>query len=75
MARKMYDGTLASVSFDGDVCQHSGNCVNGMPSVFNLENRPWIDPTTLNDDTDRDLLAEVIGRCPSGALIFHPPEK
>jgi uncharacterized Fe-S cluster protein YjdI len=72
MARKMYDGPLASVSFDGELCQHSGNCVGGMPSVFNTKKKPWIDPTTLTNDDERDLLAEVVGRCPSGALKFHP---
>lgn len=70
MPRKTYHGQLADVSFDSDVCQHAAECVRGMPEVFNTANRPWIDPGTVTDETGRNLLEEVIGRCPSGALIF-----
>jgi uncharacterized Fe-S cluster protein YjdI len=68
MTRKLYTGPLLDVSFDGEVCQHSGNCVRGMPAVFDTEARPWIDPVAADDEASARLLREVIGRCPSGAL-------
>ncbi|GGC71976.1 (4Fe-4S)-binding protein [Hoyosella rhizosphaerae] len=74
MARKTYRGSLADVSFDGEICQHAAECVRGMPTVFDPNKRPWIDPTTLRSDADRRQLEDVIGRCPSGALIFLEPD-
>jgi uncharacterized Fe-S cluster protein YjdI len=68
MTRKTYRGPIIDVSFDGDVCQHSANCVNGMPSVFDVSRRPWIDPGVADDEASAQHLREVVGRCPSGAL-------
>lgn len=74
MTRKTYSGTLIEVSFDGELCQHAAECVRGMPSVFNTSARPWIDPGKAADLAARDLLIEVIGRCPSGALRYQTKE-
>lgn len=72
MARRTYSGPLAGVSYDGAVCSHAGECVRGMPLVFDTEARPWINPDRA---TTADLLAEVesvVARCPSGALQMEP---
>lgn len=68
MARKLYTGPLVNVSFDLDTCEHSGNCVRGMPSVFNTRKRPWIDPEVATNPELAQQLRETIWRCPSGAL-------
>lgn len=68
MTRKTYTGPLLDVSFDGEICQHAAECVRGMPSVFNTDARPWIDPGAAADAGGAALLREVVGRCPSGAL-------
>ena len=68
MTRKTYTGPVVDVSFDGDICQHSGNCVNGMPAVFDTHARPGINPERASDHESAGLLREVVGRCPSGAL-------
>lgn len=68
MTRKIYYGPLVDVSFDGAVCQHAAECVRGMPAVFDIRKRPWIDPGRADTDELADLLREVVGRCPSGAL-------
>lgn len=75
MARKTYVGPIVDVTFDGELCQHSGNCVNGMPAVFDLSRRPWIDPGAADDQESADRLRAVVGRCPSGALqiVEHGP--
>jgi CDGSH-type Zn-finger protein/uncharacterized Fe-S cluster protein YjdI len=48
-------------------CIHARECVRGLPEVFDPEKRPWIVP----DNADADDLAEVITRCPTGALHFE----
>lgn len=68
MARKTFTGPLVDVSFDGEVCQHAAECVRGMPSVFDTAHRPWIHPEAATTPEQADLLREVVGRCPSGAL-------
>jgi len=65
--RRVYHGRDVEVSFDFDVCIHVGACLLGLPSVFELERRPWIMP----DAADPDAVAEVVERCPSGALEYR----
>jgi uncharacterized Fe-S cluster protein YjdI len=31
------------VRYDPKICSHSGECVRGLPSVFNVSKNPWID--------------------------------
>lgn len=73
MTRKLYTGRLADVSFDRDVCQHAGECVRGMPEVFDVRARPWINADVAGDPEAVDLLVEVVGRCPTGALRMERP--
>ena len=68
--RKSYVGTQITVSFDVDVCQHAAECVRGLPAVFDVNQRPWIQP----DHADPDTVREVVARCPSGALRIEPRE-
>lgn len=64
MSRKAYEGTELTVSFDPEVCVHAGECVRGLPAVFEVGRRPWILPDA---DSAENVIAQV-GRCPSGAL-------
>lgn len=64
--RKVYRGTDVEVSFDLDICVHIGECLRGQPDVFKLSRRPWV----LPDAGDADAVAEVVERCPSGALLY-----
>jgi uncharacterized Fe-S cluster protein YjdI len=53
------------VSWDKNVCIHSGNCVKTLPQVFKVENGKFvIDPSATDDDKVRAAVAA----CPSGAL-------
>jgi uncharacterized Fe-S cluster protein YjdI/CDGSH-type Zn-finger protein len=65
--RKVYRGTDVEVSFDLDICIHIGECLRGHAGVFKLDRRPWV----LPDAADADLVAEVVERCPSGALMYR----
>jgi uncharacterized Fe-S cluster protein YjdI/CDGSH-type Zn-finger protein len=65
--RKVYRGRDIEVSFDLDLCVHIGECLRGHKGVFNLQRRPWL----LPDEAQADLVAEIVERCPSGALLYH----
>ena len=65
--RKVYRGKDIEVSFDLDLCVHVAECLRGDPKVFKLDRRPWI----LTDEGQADGVAEVVMRCPSGALLFR----
>ncbi|HXI21388.1 MAG TPA: (4Fe-4S)-binding protein, partial [Gemmatimonadales bacterium] len=52
------------VTFDPNICQHSGVCLNGLPAVFDVSRPDWIHP----DAAPPDAVAGLIGRCPSGSL-------
>lgn len=65
--RKVYRGKDIEVSFDLEQCVHIGECLRGAPGVFMLDRRPWIEP----DLAAADSVAEVVLRCPSGALQFR----
>ena len=64
MSRKSYVGEAVTISFDADVCQHSGNCARGLSAVFDTSKKPWINP---DGAPDTDVIAQV-ALCPSGAL-------
>jgi len=74
VTRKLYHGSIVEVSFDGAVCQHAGECVRGMPAVFDTEHKPWIDPMRADTPDLAAHLREVVGRCPSGALRIEERE-
>jgi uncharacterized Fe-S cluster protein YjdI len=68
VTRKLYTGPVINVSFDGSICEHAGECVRGMASVFDTGKRPWINPDAADTDVLANQLRDVIARCPSGAL-------
>jgi len=65
--RKTYRGDAIEVSFDLDLCTHIGECLRRSPDVFQLRRRPWIVP----DAASADEIANVVERCPSGALQYR----
>lgn len=62
-----YRGEDIDVTWDQYRCIHAAECVRGLPAVFDTDNRPWVDP----DEADADAVADVITRCPTGALHFE----
>jgi uncharacterized Fe-S cluster protein YjdI len=65
--RKTYEGKQIDVSFDAEICQHAGNCVRGLPAVFETGRKPWI----LPDNATAEEVAAQVERCPSGALRYQ----
>jgi len=64
---KAYEGREITVYFDGQRCRHFAKCVSGLPAVFDASARPWIQP----DNMSADQVADVVRRCPSGALHYR----
>jgi CDGSH-type Zn-finger protein/uncharacterized Fe-S cluster protein YjdI len=63
-----YAGRELTVTFDTARCIHAARCVAGLPAVFNVEARPWVQP----DHASADQVASAIRQCPSGALAVRP---
>jgi uncharacterized Fe-S cluster protein YjdI len=67
---KAYEGRRITIYFDAERCRHFAECVRGLPQVFDVQRRPWI----LPDAAEVEELAQVIRRCPSGALHYVSEE-
>ncbi|MFJ9685945.1 (4Fe-4S)-binding protein [Streptomyces bacillaris] len=65
--RRAYEGRSITVTFEAGRCRHAAECVRGLPEVFDPARRPWIRP----DAADAGRVAEVVRRCPSGALRYE----
>lgn len=66
MSEKSYSSDSIEVRYDVKRCIHAAECVRGLPAVFDTAKRPWIQP----DQAEADAIAEVIERCPTGALHY-----
>lgn len=61
-----YENDDIKVSYDLNRCIHAGECVKGLGDVFDPKKKPWIQP----DNAIADDIADVIERCPTGALHY-----
>jgi len=66
-ASRTYASDRIEVTWEPRLCVHVGECFQGLPDVFDPWSRPWVRP----DAADPDAVAEVVMRCPSGALHFR----
>ncbi len=64
-----YETPTITVTFDPNLCIHSGNCVRGRPDVFDVKRKRWVRPELA----PADAVAAQIAKCPSGALQFRRP--
>jgi len=67
MSGRDYEGKEVVVTYDAARCIHAAECVRGAPAVFDPDARPWIAP----DGADGEQIAQVIRRCPTGALTVR----
>ena len=67
MAKRTYENDKIKVYWDSEKCIHSANCINGLPAVFNNENKPWINI----DAASAEDIKRVIDTCPTGALLYE----
>jgi uncharacterized Fe-S cluster protein YjdI/CDGSH-type Zn-finger protein len=64
---RAYTAPEVTVFYDRSRCRHYAECVRGLPQVFDPARRPWI----RADLADADTVAEVVRRCPTGALHYR----
>lgn len=64
---KAYKTSDITVYYNARLCIHAAECVRGLPQVFDTSKKPWIEPS----NSSPDAIAEVIHRCPSGALRYE----
>lgn len=62
-----YETAEITVTFDPNVCIHSGICLRGLPAVFDVNRKRWVRPELA---TAAEVAAQV-ERCPSGALQYR----
>lgn len=66
---QIYETPDITVTFDPEVCTHSGVCLRGLPAVFDVRRKRWVRPELA---APADVAAQV-ARCPSGALQYRLP--
>jgi len=71
MAKRLqvYETPSITVTFEPTLCIHSGNCVRGLPAVFDVRRKRWVRP----EAAPADAVAAQVARCPSGALKSYRP--
>jgi uncharacterized Fe-S cluster protein YjdI len=62
-----YKNDELTVRYDPKVCIHAGECVRGLPSVFDVSRKPWINVNGAPAAT----IIEQVTRRPSGALSYE----
>ena len=68
---KRYSNREVTIIWKPSLCKHSKICwdkINGLPTVFNPMERPWIKPEGATTAT----IIEQVKKCPSGALNYEP---
>lgn len=63
---QVYETPGITVTFDPNICIHSGACVRGLPAVFDVRRKDWVRPYAA---TASEVAAQI-DLCPSGALQY-----
>ncbi len=61
---RLYETEEISIFWNSDKCRHAKMCVSGSPKTFDINRKPWIDPS--RDEASN--IWQAISKCPSGAL-------
>ena len=64
---KAYENDEIIVFWNPDLCVHATECIRGNNKVFDVSRRPWVD---ISHAPAKEI-AEIIDRCPSGALKYE----
>ena len=64
---QVYETPEITVTFDPNVCIHSGCCMATLPAVFDVRRKRWVRPEAAG----ADAVADAETHCPSGALRYY----
>ena len=65
--QKEYTNGEITIVWKQHLCEHSGNCVRGLPDVFRPKVKPWIE---ARGGSSEEIISQI-KECPSGALSFY----
>jgi CDGSH-type Zn-finger protein/uncharacterized Fe-S cluster protein YjdI len=65
--RRTYETGSIRVHWDSSRCIHTGICLRRLPSVFDVNARPWVDLS----GADAAAVADAVSHCPTGALRYE----
>jgi len=77
---KTYNGDKIAVRWQSDLCIHCEDYIRkedgpdgpkGLPEVFDLEARPWIN---MSGASEGEIIKQV-GKCPTGAISIVEPQQ
>ncbi len=68
--KKEYSNGEVTITWEPHKCIHAANCVNGLPGVFDVNKKPWINA----QGATTDQIVDQIKKCPSGALGYFMNE-
>ena len=66
MVTRSYQAGDLTVHWDASRCIHTGICLRALPSVFDVNNRPWV----RVDGGSADDIVAAVRKCPTGALRY-----
>jgi len=64
---KEYSNGTVTIIWKPELCQHSANCVKGLPGVFDAKKKPWINA----EGASTDEIINQVKKCPSRALSTY----
>ena len=65
--KKEYSNGEVTIVWKPKLCIHSTNCISGLPNVFDMNKRPWINA----DGASTEEMINQVNKCPSGALSYY----
>jgi uncharacterized Fe-S cluster protein YjdI/CDGSH-type Zn-finger protein len=63
-AERVYRNDRIEVTWEPGLCIHFAACIRGSIQAFNPRRKPWVNV----DAESPERIAEIVGRCPTGAL-------
>lgn len=64
---QVYENEHIKISYDPNICEHAAECVKGSPAVFDIKQKPWVNPGA-GEVSD---IQSTIHKCPTGALTYE----
>lgn len=66
-----YKSENITITYEPDICIHAAECVSGLPEVFDINKKPWVNVKAASPEK----IIETIKKCPSGALKYESNKK
>lgn len=67
---RTYSNAEITIEWRPEKCVHCQACIHGLPDVFDLTKRPWVNIHGASSDEIKRQVAE----CPDGALSLAEPK-